>query len=173
MPPAFRLHRATPDDAAAIAELRCAVADDLTARFGKGHWSHQSTERGTLWDIRSATVLVAKRRGRPFATLVLSTRKPWAIDTGYFTPCHRPLYLTGMAVAPTLQGSGIGRRCLALLPPIVRKWPADAIRLDAYDSTAGAGGFYEACGYREVGRVGYKGNPLIYFEQMVPGYIPG
>ena len=168
----FRLAPATEADAEAIAELHGAVADDLTARFGKGHWSHRTTERGVRWSIKSSRVLVARRRGRPFAVLTLATKKPWAIDPAYFTPCHRPLYLTGMAVDPSRQRTGIGRRCLELLPPIVRRWPADAIRLDAYDALAGAGGFYQACGYREVGRVAYRGNPLIYFELLVPGYIP-
>lgn len=45
-----------------------------------------------------------------------------------------------------------------------RKWPADAIRLDAFDAVAGAGLFYAKCGYREVARVAYKKDPLIYFE---------
>ena len=44
---------------------------------------------------------------------------------------------------------------------------AAAIRLDAYDSTAGAGGFYARCGYREVGRVTYRGTALIYFESLL------
>jgi GNAT superfamily N-acetyltransferase len=45
-----------------------------------------------------------------------------------------------------------------------RAWPGNAIRLDAYDHDAGAGAFYVKCGFREVGRVVYRGVPLIYFE---------
>jgi hypothetical protein len=44
------------------------------------------------------------------------------------------------------------------------RWPADAIRVDAYDAEAGAGGFYAKCGYREVGRVVYRNTPLVYYE---------
>jgi hypothetical protein len=47
------------------------------------------------------------------------------------------------------------------------QWPADAIRLDAFDAEAGAGGFYSKCGFREVGRVSYRNVPLIYFEMLV------
>jgi hypothetical protein len=50
------------------------------------------------------------------------------------------------------------------LEPAARDWPADAIRLDACDTPAGAGGFYPKCGYTEVGRVRYEGTPLIYYE---------
>ena len=163
----MRLVQASTADAGELTTLHNLVADDLTARYGRGHWSGQATERGTLWGIRSTTVLVARWRGRIIASLRLQTKKPWAIDTSYFTPCRRPIYLTGMAVHPKKQGRGIGRRCLELLPPIVRAWPGDAIRLDAYDADAGAGGFYRACGYRETGRVTYKGNPLVYFELLL------
>jgi hypothetical protein len=47
---------------------------------------------------------------------------------------------------------------------VARAWPADAIRLDAFDATAGAGAFYAKCGYREVAHVTYKNDPLLYFE---------
>lgn len=50
---------------------------------------------------------------------------------------------------------------------VAQEWPADAIRLDAYDAEAGAGDFYRKCGFREVGRVSYRGVPLIYFERML------
>lgn len=46
-------------------------------------------------------------------------------------------------------------------------WPADAIRLDAFDAEAGAGGFYAKCGYREVAHIVYKVDPLVYFERML------
>ena len=48
-----------------------------------------------------------------------------------------------------------------------RKWPATAIRLDAYDAAYGAGDFYRKCGFREVGRATYRTEPLIYFELIL------
>jgi hypothetical protein len=50
---------------------------------------------------------------------------------------------------------------------VARAWPSQAIRLDAYDATAGAGRFYLKCGFREVGRVTYRKVPLIYFELLL------
>ena len=99
--------------------------------------------------------------------LRLTTRKPSAIDPDYFTPVSRPLYLTDMAVAPRHQGKEVGRWLLARALKLAVDWPADAVRLDAYDADAGGGGFYERCGFREVGRCQYRGTPLIYYETLV------
>ena len=69
-----------------------------------------------------------------------------------------------MAVAPDRQGEGIGRRCMVEVLKVASDWQADAVRLDAFDTAAGAGGFYAACGLRETGRVVYRRAPLVYFE---------
>ena len=143
------------------------MAERLTRDFGRGHWSNAPSERGVLFGLRRSTVYVARRRGRIIATLALSTRKPWAIDKKYFSPATRPLYLTSMAVEPKLQRQGIGRLCMVEAARAARTWPAHAIRLDAYDAPAGAGAFYARCGYTEVGRVSYKGTPLIYYELLL------
>ena len=39
-------------------------------------------------------------------------------------------------------------------------WPAQSIRLDAYNSIAGVGDFYRKCGYTKRGNVKYRGNHL-------------
>jgi GNAT superfamily N-acetyltransferase len=158
---------AEASDAAAVVELRVATARDLTARFCGGHWSGEPTERGVLNDLRISTVWLGFRGRSPVATFRLGTRKPWAIDTAYFSPGTRPLYLTDMAVRPDLQHRGIGRRCVEEIIDIARAWPADAVRLDAYDADAAAGTFYVKCGFREVGRVSYRGTALVYFEMML------
>lgn len=163
----LRVSTAVESDAAAIAALRTAVADRLTNEFGKGHWSGTVTERSVRHAVRTSRVLVARRGSDIVGTLRLATKKPWAIDVKHFTNVRRPLYLTDMAVDPAMQRQGIGRRLLEEAAAIAKSWPADAIRLDSYDAAAGAGPFYAKCGLREVGRVTYKGNPLIYFEMML------
>lgn len=162
---AFALSKSS--DASEIADLRNAAANDLTQRFGNGVWSGQCTERGVLFAQRNSKVYLARQRGKIVGTLALATKKPWAIDRSYFTPCARPLYLTAMAVLPALQHQGIGRQLLVHAREITQKFPAQAIYLDAYDAVAGAGEFYRACGFRETGRVVYRNVPLIYFEQLV------
>jgi GNAT superfamily N-acetyltransferase len=160
---------AQPDDGAAIAALHNVIAERLTSAFGKGHWSHRHTEHGVRSSMKRAKVFVARRGRDVAATITLATKKPWAIDRSCFSQVTRPLYLLSMAVAPELQGQGLGRRCLDEARAIAKAWPADAIFLDAYDTAAGAGEFYLKCGFREVGRVTYKGTPLIYYEWLVHG----
>jgi hypothetical protein len=51
---AIRLEIATIEDAAGIASLRQAVADDLTRRYGEGPWSSSGTEKGVLFELPTA-----------------------------------------------------------------------------------------------------------------------
>ena len=154
-------------DAEQLAALNAAVADDLTRRFGKGHWSSTGTIRGALHHLKTSTVILARAKHGVVATLRLASKRPWAIDTKYFTRAEKPIYLVGMAVHPEAQGKGVGRRLMGEAAKVARRLACDAIRLDAYDDRAGAGEFYAKCGYREVARVKYRGTPLIYYEVML------
>src|SRR5689334_14571009 len=104
----FRLEPATADDVAGLVQLHTAVAEDLTNRFGHGPWSGQITDRGVLFGMRNSQVFVLRNGLGIEATLRLTQRKPWAIDTGYFTKCRRPLYLLSMAVTPASQRRRLG-----------------------------------------------------------------
>jgi GNAT superfamily N-acetyltransferase len=158
---------ATTRHAKAIANLRTAVHERLTRDFGPGPWSSAVTEKGVLYALRTSRVFIARDGRTITGTLQLAVKKPWAIDRSYFSKCERPLYLTAMAVAPDRQRRGIGRAMLDDVNRIARAWPVDAIRLDAYDLAGGAGEFYARCGYRETGRVSYRGAPLIYYELLL------
>jgi GNAT superfamily N-acetyltransferase len=163
---------ATAKDVAELMALRRLVAEDLTARYGAGPWSTRATdnEKPLLYDLsrsKFVRMLIARDRRGIAGTLRLQTKKPWAIDTAYFSPVERPLYLTSMAVAPRLQRKGIGRRLLQEAETVARAWLGNAIRLDAFDAEAGAEGFYAKCGYREVGRAAYRQVPHVYFELLL------
>jgi GNAT superfamily N-acetyltransferase len=158
---------ARPDDVATIAGLQNAAAGALTARHGPGPWSALVTERGATLAQCRARVRVGSDGKRILTVLRLATKKPWAIDVSHFSPVKRPLYLTGMAVSIAHQGQGLGKLALEDAVAVARAWPADAIRLDAFDAHAGAGGFYARCGFTERGRVVYKGDPLVYFERLL------
>jgi len=110
---------------------------------------------------------VGRSGKRVLTVLRLAPKKPWAIDVAYFTPVKRPLYLTGMAVSVAHQRQGLGRLALEDARGVAAAWPADSIRLDAYDAEVGAGAFYARCGFRERGRVVYKGGPLVYCEMLL------
>lgn len=158
---------ATPADAPALVTLHTAASNHLTQRFGHGFWSSPPTERGVLANMRFAKVLIA-RNGKTIAgTLRLANKKPWAIDVTYFTPVKKAIYLTSMAVLPSLQRKGVGRQLIQQAITEAKNWPANAIRLDAFNADAGAGGFYASCGFRETARVIYRKNPLIYYELLL------
>jgi GNAT superfamily N-acetyltransferase len=161
------LEKAHADDIAAIARLRTAVAERLTRDFGQGHWSQGGSESGVIRDMAIPGLYIARDGADVVATLRLAAKKPWAIDPTYFSNSKSPLYLTSMAVEPDRQRQGIGRACMVDALRIARDRSADAIRLDAYDALAGAGGFYEKCGFHEVGRVVYRTTPLIYYETLL------
>ena len=163
----FSLLPATVGDAASLAALHTAVANHLTDLHGRGPWSPATSEKGVLYAMRTSQVFVARLDTEMVGTLRLATKKPWAIDTSYFSLCRKPVYLLAMAVTPAKQRQGIGRQCLQAAKRIAKAWPADAIRLDSYDAKAGAGGFYASCGWMETGRVSYRGAPLIYYEQLL------
>ena len=164
----LKFRNATVADAPAIAALQNAAAGALTGHFGEGHWSNLVTERSAVLAQRHARVRVGLDGKRVLTVLRLATKKPWAIEVSYFTPVKRPLYLTGMAISVARQGEGLGRLAIEDAVAIAGAWPADAIRLDAYDAEAGAGKFYAKCGFQERGRVVYKGDPLVYYELLIP-----
>jgi GNAT superfamily N-acetyltransferase len=158
---------ATSTDAAELAALHGFVAEDLTRRFGHGFWSSSPAERDQIRNMHKpkfSQTLIVRHNHRLIGTLRLTTKKPWAIDISYFTAATRPLYLTGMAVHPDFQRKGIGRLLLKEAETMAIQWPADTIRLDAFDAAAGGGPFYAKCGYREVAHVSYRKDPLVYFE---------
>ena len=162
------IERATVALAPAIASLRNDAADHLTKQYGRNYGSGHCSDRGVVADMkRGGVVYVARARTGLLGTMTLDTRKPWAIDPVYFAKSRRPIYLTNMAVAPDHQRTGVGRALLAEAARIAAAWPADAIRLDAFDTASGAGEFYARCGFSEVGRKAYRAVPLIYYELLI------
>lgn len=154
-------------DVAAIVSLRQAVDRHLIQQFGKATWTTNVTEASVLRGMKGSQVLVARKGLDIVATARLATKKPWAIDPAYFAPVVRALYLHDMAVDPALQRTGVGRRVVDATIRAARAWPANAIRLDAYDGASGAGPFYAKCGFRNVGHVTYRGTPLVYYEMLL------
>lgn len=159
---------ATVADVVALAELHTAVADHLTKSHGHGPWSSKTSEKGVRLALRTSQVFLARLENEIVGTWRLTTKKPWAIDPSYFSDCDQPLYLLAMAVPPNRQRQGIGRLCLQEALRIAKARAAQAIRLDAYDASAGGGGFYARCGWTERGRVTYRTAPLIYYECLLP-----
>ena len=169
MPTRLTFRDATATDVPTIAALHNAAAGALTARHGAGRWSGFMTERGAELSLRHARVRLGRSGKQVFTMLRLAQKKPWAIDVAYFTPVPRAVYLTNMVVSVAAQGLGLGRMAIADAMKVADAWPAQAIRLDAYDGPGGGGPFYERCGFVERGQVTYRGNPLVYYEMLLTG----
>ena len=160
---------ATDDDAVALMAMRARAASALAARFGPGPWSPHAVARHVGATPGRSRIRIGRHNGVVVSALRLQTKKPWAIDVAWFTPAQRPLYLTDMVVDVAHQRLGLGRAALDDARRTATLWPADRIRLEAWHGAAGAGAFYERCGYVDRGHVVYKGTPLIYYEQMLTG----
>jgi GNAT superfamily N-acetyltransferase len=156
-----------PEDANAFVKMHTFASDHLTALYGRGPWSCKPTTRGVSSWMRTGSIYIARENDEIVAAFRLSPKKPWGIDLRYLTPVARPLYLTGMCVAVEKQRQGIGRLCIEKARKVAKEWPADSIRLDAFDHAAGAGGFYEKCGFKEKGRGTFRNAALIYYELLL------
>ena len=167
MPSKASISVATPRDARALVALRTAVAQDLTQKFGEGHWSACPSRADVVRQVRASHVLVARRAEEIIGTVRLTTAKPWAIDSSCFTPVTSAFYVLGLAVTPEARGQDVGRDLMEAAKDAARSRSAEALWLDAYDHIAGAGPFYMKCGFRKVGRTQYREVPLIYYEWLV------
>lgn len=142
---------ARPEDVTSLVALRSAVARDMTARFGHGGWSTIPGKSLVLKQLRASRVLVARQDSRIVGTVRLATAMPGAFDSSAFTRVHRALYVLGLAVAPDARHRGLGRALVEAAKETARASSFDALWLDAYDHPAGAGAFYEKCGFRRAG----------------------
>jgi len=167
MKPEPTVREAGEDDVPAIMAILHSAARGLTYHFGKGPWSREATEKGTRFSLAHSRAFLAELGGMPVGTFRLTKRKPWAIDPSYFSPASRPIYLMDMAVSNEAQRKGLGRAMLARAMLVAQSWPADFIRLDAYDAEAGASEFYRRCGYASCGGKKYRGTALLYYEVPV------
>jgi GNAT superfamily N-acetyltransferase len=161
---------ATLENVAEIVAVTRAAGENLARRHGEGVWLggvSEGMERYNIGRPKFSKTLIARAGREAIGIARLATKKPWAIDVGYFTKAAKPIYLAGMAVHPNWQGKGVGRTLLEEAEVVARAWPADAIRLDAFDGPAGAGEFYAKSGYRELAHVKYKNSPLIYYELLL------
>jgi hypothetical protein len=108
----LKLESAGAANTVALAALHTSVADDLTKQHGLGPWSSKITDKSVLFAMRNSQVFVARIGNELVGTLRLATKKPWAIDTSYFSPARKPLYLLAMAIIPARQRQGLGAHCL-------------------------------------------------------------
>jgi GNAT superfamily N-acetyltransferase len=162
-------HRlASPADAKTVQTVRALAAQDLTTRFGRGHWSSVSTVATLKRHALASQLHVVELDDEIVGTFTLNARKiPFYRKSWFANPDDSALYLTNMAVRPDMQRRGIGRWVMARIEELAREQRCGAVRFDAYDAPAGAGAFYQKCGYVCVhrGRIGQTA--LEYYEKVL------
>lgn len=151
-------------DVRALAALRSAVARDMTQQHGPGPWSTPASKALVLRQMRATHVLVARQAEDIVGTVRLIPARQGMFDFSAFTPAALALYVIGLAVSPHCQGEGVGRELMAAAKQVARAWPADALWLDTYAHAAGAGPFYEKCGFRRVGVGSINRASLAFYE---------
>jgi GNAT superfamily N-acetyltransferase len=161
----FRSARLT--DLPRIRALRRAAASILVARFGKGPWSHTSM-LGAARRALNGSLFVLEEDGGIAAVCTLDREDAtFYAKLGYARPADPAFYLRSMSVDPLLQGRGTGRRMLRAAEDLARARGLAALRLDAYTHAAGAGGFYEKCGYVSVSTGVMDGVRLRFYEKRL------
>jgi ribosomal protein S18 acetylase RimI-like enzyme len=144
--------------------LRTSVAEAMTLKHGEGDWSAIPNAAMVLRQLRASRVLLARRAAQILGTVRLTTALQTLLPSNNFTPVKHALYIFGLAVAPEVQGQGIGRALIDAAKDAARSSRADALWLDAYDHAAGAGPFYEKCGFKRVGTTSHNTVSLLYYE---------
>ena len=147
--------------------MRQRAADELTRLHGRGHWSSVSTVPTLRKHAGARTLFAVERDGALVGTFTLSEKKIGFYHNAWFQEPHAPaLYLTNMAIDPAMQRKRIGRWTMKQIDRAVRDRSLRALRFDAYDSPAGAGAFYQKCGYTLVHRGAINAVALEYYEKV-------
>jgi GNAT superfamily N-acetyltransferase len=153
-------------DISAIQTVRQRAADALVRAHGPGHWGWVPDRSNLLREMKRRTFYVVVSGDVVVGSFKLSCTAPGFFDLARFAEPDAPAtYLTGMAIDPDYQRQRIGRWCMSWIEPIARHDHSRAIRLDAYDHAAGAGPFYERCGYEQRGRLTFNGVNLLLYEK--------
>lgn len=165
---ALQLRLARVDDTKPVRNILAAAASELTGRFGDGHWSGVRSVETLRKYVAQETLYVLQANDIAFGTMRLTERKPGFYRGEWFADSKAPAYyLFDMAIDPPHQHRGIGCQAMKLAEGLARSRGLTAVRLDAYGGAAGAGRFYEKCGFRQVHAGEFNGVALEYFEKLV------
>lgn len=159
---------AAPGEIAGIYKLSVAAASDLVDKYGQGRWRVAAARKTLKRNQQSDSLFVIVKDAVIVGTFCFTTKKAGFYRRGWFAFPDDPAgYLLNMAIAPQHQRQGIGREVMNHIDQLARSMKLLAVRFDAYEANAGAGGFYRKCGYQlvHVGKVGDVG--LEYYEKVL------
>ena len=148
----LRLEARTPDridDVYALIE-RC--GEDMWRRLGLDHWKPPTPKDVFREYARTKEVFAVHDAGELVATFTIGAEAPEPYPpSSWADAAHRAIYLNKLAVAPGLQGRGLGRWCMDTVERLARERGCDAVRFDALTRNAPLLGFYDHIGYARRG----------------------
>jgi ribosomal protein S18 acetylase RimI-like enzyme len=165
------LRRATPDDAAAMADLVNMAGEGLPVYL----WSRMAEPGEDAWEVGrqrarrdsgsfSYTNTVVLEEGGKVASCLIGyplAGEPEPIDYATMPPMFVPLqelenlapgtwYVNVLATYPEHRGRGFGARLLGVAEAIAAEAGLDGLSIIASDANTGARRLYERSGYREI-----------------------
>jgi ribosomal protein S18 acetylase RimI-like enzyme len=159
--------RATTADAREVHALLAAAGRAL-ADQGYANWDPPYPLERVAHDIVEREVWLVRRDGAPIATYTLGTSAvrpyapaPWADVDAPAT------YLNRLAVAPALQGQGIGAKCLDAVATRSRALGARTVRCDVLAANGPLCRFYERHGFRRRGTRSHSGWEFACYERTL------
>jgi ribosomal protein S18 acetylase RimI-like enzyme len=150
----YRVVRRATDAIDDLYAIVLACGEDMYTRLGLDHWRPPTPFHLFRLHAEIRQMYAVMRDHRAVATFTLSPEPPEPYPhTSWADAGHSALYLTKLAVHPTRQGTGLGRRCLEYIERLAREQGFDAVRFDALTRNAPLLAFYDKFGYHRRGNM--------------------
>lgn len=165
------VRRARAEDAAAIHALLESCGLHLQQAAGLGNWVPAYPLDRLRDDLAGSArrVFGVWEDDALVATFTLSREQSGSYDREPWTlRAERPAFVNRLAVAPLLQGTGLGSWCTGQAERLARAYGHDAVRLDAFAQNRRLLDFYRAQGYDERGMRRRGEMDFVAFEKALP-----
>lgn len=171
----LRIDFAQPSDARELTALHNAVAEEVTARLGPGHWS-KPTRLGRIREAikqsdgepASRNLFVARDSGVLVATVTISHRGMNLWRRSLWSEPNAPgLAVFSLAVLPSRYRQGLGREMMLFTEEQAKRDGLPWVRLDAYTNNPSSNAFYQALGYENRGTQWFGSVGIDLYEKWV------
>lgn len=126
----------------------------------KFHWKGLYTKEKILSSILYKKVFLAFEDGKPIGTFTLCEEKPSLYKEKfvvfYEKSKGKTLYLSALAVIPSLQNKGYGKKIINFIEKKSLKDKFSSITFDVVSNYKAANVFYKKLGYRIIGKINGK-----------------
>lgn len=158
------IEKLNPKDKKELIRLFRTVAAELN-RNGIKQWD-RFYPNGFLIrsDLSEGNVYGIREEGKIVAAVTVDRKWSKKYDGAEWTDIGgTPCCIHRLAVHPSLQGQGLGKRLLQFAEHLIRETGGTSIRLDVYSGNPHAAGMYERAGYRRTGDIRYPMRKLPYW----------